>query len=707
MVDLFPIIDLVLGVEGRDSVYIKNSSGDWIEFDAYESFKIVKKQNQVSEFELVLADIEDSDKLIVKEFAEIIFLSETNLILKGRIQKVTYSTAYDCTITGFGSSEAKLLEKEVTQNSNTSATWQDSKRGQWTNVSAQTVANELLSSNTDGSSPWVINPTTTGLFDTDYGNVSVRFEYANRLNALAKLSEAINYEWRQYNASGDYDTDYLEIASLLPNSTKATVSQETFAITGASANCSQTSKEKDITNLINYASGLGYGDGVNQLKTSCYNASAIYSTLSSDITISSTTISLSDASSFPSSGTIRIMEEQVTYSGKSSNDLTGCTRGANSTTAYSHKAGVFVEKHLAVASAESGSSIYDNGLIEGTLTYTNVIDRDTLELIISQELLQRKDPIVRINVIPNEPLETAGAREIGELVTITDAESDISDDYRIVGMTYTDNYGVLEMEIECSNRSLTFIEQMQKQKEASDNLGKYMQGATNIDSISLVDNMENETSPTANPAPGALDLYFDIPTDAVAINLVKLSYRLQAPKTWSSNTSAGSAHSHSLTISSSGSHGHTITINSEAASGSHALIGFASGSLYSETGVVGGGVNTSSSASHTHTGQATDNESSHTHSVAYDLASQSYTATDIRIFTSNDASSTPSWTERTADLETAKGSALNATENTTESALDLTSYFSSTGWKGIRIVTNGNARAYASVVSKVFIESTT
>jgi hypothetical protein len=59
-------------------------------------------------------------------------------------------------------------------------------------------------------------------------------------------------------------------------------------------------------------------------------------TLNGDITDSATTITLTDASSFSTSGSIRIENEIITYTGKSSNDLTGCTRGTNGTTAAAH-----------------------------------------------------------------------------------------------------------------------------------------------------------------------------------------------------------------------------------------------------------------------------------------------------------------------------------------------------------------------------------
>ena len=57
---------------------------------------------------------------------------------------------------------------------------------------------------------------------------------------------------------------------------------------------------------------------------------------------SETTITLDNTSNFPSAGTILIGSEQITYTGKSGNDLTGCTRGANSTTAATANDGVAV-----------------------------------------------------------------------------------------------------------------------------------------------------------------------------------------------------------------------------------------------------------------------------------------------------------------------------------------------------------------------------
>jgi len=58
--------------------------------------------------------------------------------------------------------------------------------------------------------------------------------------------------------------------------------------------------------------------------------------LSAGITASDTTINLVTAKTYPTSGTITIDSEQITYTGNDGYNLTGCARGANNTTAATH-----------------------------------------------------------------------------------------------------------------------------------------------------------------------------------------------------------------------------------------------------------------------------------------------------------------------------------------------------------------------------------
>ena len=65
-------------------------------------------------------------------------------------------------------------------------------------------------------------------------------------------------------------------------------------------------------------------------------------TLAEALDASETEIDITSSSGFDSAGTIFIENEEITYTGISTNTLTGCTRGANSTTAATHASGTSV-----------------------------------------------------------------------------------------------------------------------------------------------------------------------------------------------------------------------------------------------------------------------------------------------------------------------------------------------------------------------------
>ena len=104
----------------------------------------------------------------------------------------------------------------------------------------------------------------------------------------------------------------------------------------------------------------------------------LQTTLNGDITDTATTVTLTDGSNFPTSGFIMIKKinsvsglyenEVIEYTGRSSNDLTGCTRGTSSiyrgytppsTTAGSHNSGATVYGSFKVASLIGTSYVND------------------------------------------------------------------------------------------------------------------------------------------------------------------------------------------------------------------------------------------------------------------------------------------------------------------------------------------------------------
>ena len=94
---------------------------------------------------------------------------------------------------------------------------------------------------------------------------------------------------------------------------------------------------------------------------------ATSTTLGSGINASTTSITLNDASQFPSSGTnfLQIGTEEISYTSISGNTLSGVTRGVRNTTAASHSAGATVtstSNFVAWGEAASGDLIVDPGM---------------------------------------------------------------------------------------------------------------------------------------------------------------------------------------------------------------------------------------------------------------------------------------------------------------------------------------------------------
>ena len=92
------------------------------------------------------------------------------------------------------------------------------------------------------------------------------------------------------------------------------------------------------TGLATYTVATGWGAGA----WGGYASGTTTTTLNGGINSSATSITLTSAAGFISAGTIVVDTESITYSGISTNTLTGCVRGANGTTAAAHSTGATV-----------------------------------------------------------------------------------------------------------------------------------------------------------------------------------------------------------------------------------------------------------------------------------------------------------------------------------------------------------------------------
>ena len=104
---------------------------------------------------------------------------------------------------------------------------------------------------------------------------------------------------------------------------------------------------------------------------SCLSNTGFYenreqTTLNGAINNSVTTIALTSAAQFPTAGTIVVGSEQITYTGKSGNNLTGCTRGADiqgTTSPAAHSNGAIVHHFKFISTNNYGYRIQDWGSI--------------------------------------------------------------------------------------------------------------------------------------------------------------------------------------------------------------------------------------------------------------------------------------------------------------------------------------------------------
>jgi len=98
-------------------------------------------------------------------------------------------------------------------------------------------------------------------------------------------------------------------------------------------------------------------------------------TLNEGLDTSETSIDVASATNLGASGTIRVDSEDIIYTGKSTNTLTGCTRGANSTTAATHNNGATVYYGLLNFNYWKEVGASNNGLTVASGTVTVEVNK--------------------------------------------------------------------------------------------------------------------------------------------------------------------------------------------------------------------------------------------------------------------------------------------------------------------------------------------
>ena len=156
-----------------------------------------------------------------------------------------------------------------------------------------------------------------------------------QIQAQNAVNETVRYiNQREFNYPFNHGTKTQTLTAgvvnySLPTTTKS-VDYNTFRIV----------KDTDLAVSGGKLSVLDYNEYISGYVTQ--EDEITTTTAAEAIDATETEIDLTSSTGFDSTGTVYIGNEQITYTGISTNTLTGCTRGANSTTATTHSSGVTV-----------------------------------------------------------------------------------------------------------------------------------------------------------------------------------------------------------------------------------------------------------------------------------------------------------------------------------------------------------------------------
>ena len=127
-------------------------------------------------------------------------------------------------------------------------------------------------------------------------------------------------------------------STLIAGQARYTIPTSTKSIDYSTA---RIKKDSDLNAAGNNLATLNYREYIEKDYANKED-DVVATTLNGSHSDSVATLTLASTTGLDSTGTVHIGGEQVTYTGVSGNDITGCTRGANSTTAATHADGVAV-----------------------------------------------------------------------------------------------------------------------------------------------------------------------------------------------------------------------------------------------------------------------------------------------------------------------------------------------------------------------------
>ena len=208
--------------------------------------------------------------------------------------------------------------------------------------------------------------TLTSAFSTTNGSPIITLNFTSAHNLVPGdilLMDNFTTITNSNFTSSNFDNRKFMVTSV-PTNITATITMDSNE-SGSGATTSGGIRIQKYYTVGSAVQQKGFGWGLGSWSGEASNA--VTTTLNGAINDSTTTIVLTDASQFPSSGTsfIKIGTEEISYTGITSNTLTGVTRGVRNTTAASHSDGATITNttdFVAWGEAASGDLVLEPGM---------------------------------------------------------------------------------------------------------------------------------------------------------------------------------------------------------------------------------------------------------------------------------------------------------------------------------------------------------
>ena len=232
----------------------------------------------------------------------------------------------------------------------------------------------------DTGSPYeIVSPySSSELIDIKFAQSADIMYLCHPSHPTRKLSRTGHTAWTIVNVEfkdGPFLDENFTTTSMTASAITGTVTITASAVTGINDGSGFVST--DVGRLIQV--GQNNGNAKITVINSTTQVTAIVSDsqplatttpgkLGKDISASDTTIPVDGADSFPTSGTVIIEDEYITYSGKTGEDLTGATRATSGTAAVAHKIGTSVYNNAITSTKE-----WSLGYFSDTTSYPKTV----------------------------------------------------------------------------------------------------------------------------------------------------------------------------------------------------------------------------------------------------------------------------------------------------------------------------------------------